>query len=234
MDKGEKNGKRLSCICDVLKMLRTDDKDGEGSTAPLQYPPPFYYGAAGPPPPPPGLPPMYYPPSSLYAMWNYSYPYCPPQQPYTTTAAMQHVQSSGDTGNVDVNRNEPCDATCEDAKESREFPEIVDSPCNVEMDDMRDASVTDTSPDSRTNEPRLSLSSLKRDYSSSSSTATTPGSTHHHDNSATSSPRKPLDISNFEQQVMEFTSKRTKMIRNIKARSLNLPTDNSTTGIINY
>lgn len=190
----------------------------------MQYPPPFYYGAGV----PPGLPPMYYPPSSLYAMWGYGYPYWP--QPYTT--AMQHLQTGNDTGNVDVNRNEPSDVSREDAKESREFPEIVDSPCNVEMEDAHDAAVTDTSPDS-TNEPRLSLSSLKRDYSSSSA-ATTPASnisTNHHDNnSVTPLPQQPLDVSNFEQQVMEFTSRRTKMIRNIKANSLNLPTNNTSTG----
>ena len=143
---------------------------------------------------------------------------------------MQHVPCSGDVGNVD-NKNEQCDASREDARKSREFPEIVDSPCNVEMDDMYDADVTDAS---KIKEPRLSLSSLKRDYPSSSSAATTPTSntsTHHHDNnSATSSPRQPLDVSNFEQQVMEFTSGRTKMIRNIKARPLSLPTDNTSTG----
>ena len=198
-----------------------NDKDAEESTAPLQYPPPFYYGAA-----PAGIPPMYYPPSSLYAMWGYAYPYWPPQQPYTT-ATVQHLHTSN-TENVDVNRNEPCDVSREDAKESRESPEIVDSPCNVEMED---AAVTDTSPDSRTNEPRLSLSSLKRDYSSSSSSATTPVSTHHHDNNnVTPLPQQPLDVSNFEQQVIEFTSRRTKTIRNIKARPLNLPTDNTSTG----
>ena len=213
-------------MCDVLKY--NSDKDAEGNAAPLQYPPPFYYGPAA----PPGIPPMYYPPPSLHAMWGYGYPYWPPQQSYTT-ATMQHLQASNNTGNVDVIRNEPCNVSREDAKESREFPEIVDSPCNVEMEDMHDA-VTDTSPDSRTNEPRLSLSSLKRDYSSSSSAATTPtstNSTHRHDNnSVTPLPQQPLDVSNFEQQVMEFTSRRTKMIRNIKARPLNLPTDNTNTG----
>ena len=165
-------------------------------------------------------------------MWGYSYPQWP-LQPYTTTT-LQHPPYTSATGHVDVNKTELCDGSREDPKESCKSPKIVDSPCNFGTDIIDDVSVTDTSPDSKTNEPRLSLSSLKRDYSSSSSDAATPtssGSAHHHgNNSATSSPWKPVDISKFEQQVMEFTSSRTKMLRNIKARPLSLPTDNRSTG----
>lgn len=162
-------------------------------------------------------------------MWGYSHPYWP-QQPYVaSTVAMEHPTHS-DTQHVTVNKH---DASREDAKEPSEFPNIVDSPCNIKKSNIDD-SVTispDTSPDSKAGERRLSLSTLKRDYSSSSSSAATPSPSHHHDNSSTtSSPQQPLDVSNFDQQVMEFTSRRAKMIRSIKAGPLNLPSDNKGTG----
>lgn len=190
----------------------TGDKGQEGNTAPLQHPTPFYYSAAQ------NMPPMYYPPAPFYSMWGYNYPQWS-QQAYTANAAaMQHVTHS------DMTVNEPCDVSREDAKESGEFPDIVDSPCNVQ-----DNNVTispDISPASKTSEPQLSLSTLQRDYSSSSSSsAATPSPTHHHGNTNKSSPQKPLDVNSFEQQVMEFTGRRAKMIRTIKATPLNLPSD---------
>ena len=169
------------------------------------------------------MPPMYYPPAPFYSMWGYNYAQWP-QQAYTAnTAAMQHVTHS------DMTVNASCDVSHEDAKESGEFPEIVDSPCNVQ-----DNNVTispDISPASKTSKPQLSLSTLQRDYlSSSSSSAATPSPTHRHDNTNKSSLQRPLDVSSFEQHVMEFTGRRAKMIRTIKATPLNLPSDIRSTG----
>lgn len=137
---------------------------------------------------------------------------------------MKHVT------HTDTVKNEPCDVTREDAKESDKAANIVDSPCNVEKDNI-DTSVAispDTSPASRTSEPQLSLSTLKQNYSSSSSSSTTTPSPTHHDNNSLSS--SLLDVNNFEQQVMTFTSRRSKMMRNIKAKPLGLPSDNRNTG----
>ena len=200
-----------SMKCDV------DDKSGEGSFPSWHYPPPFYHDAAA------NMPPMYYPP--FYPMWGYNWP----QQPYTAMTIM-HPSSSSDTGHPAISRDES------DASASREETDWSRDPvyslCNVETNSIHDASVTDTSPESKTDEPQLSLSCLKRDYSStSSSDNTAPNSpTHHHDNSSTSSPQQPLDISSFERQVMEFTSRRSKTIRSMKAKPLSLPADNSSTG----
>lgn len=204
----------------------------EGNNAPLQYPPPFYYSAANIPPIPA---PMYYPPAPFYPMWGYGHPHWP-QQPYiTTTGEMQHsTHSSAELENMSVSKIDEkklCDKSREDAKDTCESPETAE----------RDTSITispDTPSDDKAGEPRLSLSSLKRDYSLSSSSATTPTSnspTHHHDNSSTtSSPQQLLDSNNFEQQVMEFTSRKAKMMRSIKANPLSLPTDNKTSGNQTY
>ena len=200
--------------------FHVDNKSGEGSIPSWHYPPPFCHGAAG----STNMPPMYYPP--FYPIWGYSYPQWP-QQPYTAMSTI-YPPCSSDTGHPPIDRGES-DAPREETKGSHD---PVGSSCNVETDGIHDASVTDTSPESKTEEPQLSLSCLKRDYSStSSSDNTAPNSpTHHHDNSNRSSPQQSLDISSFEQQVMEFTSRRSKMIRSIKAKPLSLPADNSSTG----
>ena len=170
------------------------------------------------------MPPVYYPPAPVYSMWGYNYPQWPQQAYTTSTEAMQHVTYS-DTVAVE---NESCDASREDVKQAGKAGDIVDGSCNVEKDDI-DTSVAispDISPDSRAREPKLSLSSLKQNYSSSSSSTTTPSPTQH-DGSISSS---PLDVNNFEQQVKAFTSMRSKVIRNSKASPLSLPSDNRSTG----
>ena len=168
---------------------------------------------------------MYYPPGPIYSMWGYNYPQWSQQAYTTSTEAMQHVTHT-DTVTV---KNESCDASREDVKESGKATNIVDSPCNIEKDNI-DTSIAispDISPDSRTSEPQLSLTTLKQNYSSSSSSTTTPSPTHHENSNISSS---LLDVNNFEQQVTAFTNRRSKMIRNIKAKPLSLPSDNRSTG----
>lgn len=189
----------------------------------MQYPPPFYYGAA---------PNMYYPPAApLYSIWSYNYPHWA-QQSYTpTAAAVQYSSHTSTSGDTTVNKNDKLYDTSRE--ELCKVSESVDGLHKIENDSHINAISSDTSPSSETNEPQLSLSTLKRNYSSSSSDATTSSNscTHHHDNnSPASSPQQPVDVSVFEQQVMKFTSKRVKMIKNIKAKPLNLPSDSNSTG----
>lgn len=215
------NGERLVGIHSKGIIIIADDKgQEEGGTAPLQYPPPFNYDPTS------NIPPVYYPPASLYSLWSYNYHHWP-QQLYTAgTGAVQHISRDGTTSSEIANKSDEnlCGGSREDARESCE---IADSPCDAEKDNVN---VLDMPSGSKTSERQLSLSTLQRDYSSSpsSSDTTTPTAnspTHHHDNSSTTS--SPLT---FEQQVMQFTSKRAKMLKNTKAQPLSLPPDIRHTG----
>jgi len=167
-------------------------------------------------------------------MWNYNYPHWP-QQPYTATSTtIQYPPHPGTSGDEAVNKNDKLYGTSrENVEEQCKVSEDVDGSHEIKNDVHINAISPDTSPTSETNEPCLSLSTLKRDYSPSASDTTTSSDSHmhrHDNNSPASLLQQPVDVNTFEQQIMEFTSKRAKMIKNVKAEPLNLPSHSDSTG----